>query len=170
MERRHFRKLCGAAEGKSWPAPGSVHLQEGTNTLYHTPNFRLGLKAKVNTDLFKKVINLTMDEIVSEPHFSKSSHSACYQREARASDTLPKALRHPDVHFTREHILVFVKKSFDSFKVKVLADDDPEHQEHYANNKKMSQRRQRQKHTFKKRLLAADKHTERSSLSVAEVQ
>jgi hypothetical protein len=43
---------------------------------FHTPDFRLGLKAKVNNDLFKKVVNETMNEIVSESHLSALNHSA----------------------------------------------------------------------------------------------
>jgi hypothetical protein len=77
MERRHFRTLCGVADGDPWPAPDLVRLQEGTNMPYHTPNFRLGLKAKVNHDLFQKVVNETMIEIVSELCFSKENHSPC---------------------------------------------------------------------------------------------
>jgi hypothetical protein len=76
MERRHFRALCGVSDGDPWPAPDTVRLQEGTNMPFHTPDFRLGLKAKVNNDLFKKVVNETMNEIVSESHLSALNHSA----------------------------------------------------------------------------------------------
>jgi hypothetical protein len=77
MERRHFREACGVANGDPWPAPDSVRLQPGTNMPYCCPNFRLGLTAKVNVDIFKKVVKLTMDEIVSKQSFSGAQHSAC---------------------------------------------------------------------------------------------
>jgi hypothetical protein len=66
MERRHFRALCGVTQSEPWPFPdGEVRLKEGTDDAYYTPDFRLGVTAKVNVDLFKRVVDLTMQEIVS---------------------------------------------------------------------------------------------------------
>jgi hypothetical protein len=67
MERRHFRTLCGVTQSEPWPLPeGEVRLQEGTSDTYYTPDFRLGVTAKVNADLFRRVVDLTMQEIVSD--------------------------------------------------------------------------------------------------------
>jgi hypothetical protein len=78
-------------------------------------------------------------------------------------------LNHPDVRFTREHILIFVKKSFDGFKIKALADDTPERRERYDNTKKISRRQQRQKHTCDKRVIAGRQYTEQTGRAVDDV-
>jgi hypothetical protein len=65
--------------------------------------------------------------------------------------------------------LTFVKKSFDGFKVKALADDTPERRVRYNNNKRTSRRQQRQKHTCEKRLIAGKLYTEQTGLKVDEV-
>jgi hypothetical protein len=66
MEQCHFCALCGVTQSELWPFPdGEVCLKEGTNNAYYTPDFRLGVAAKVNVDLFKRIVDLTMQEIVS---------------------------------------------------------------------------------------------------------
>jgi hypothetical protein len=67
MAQCHFREVCGVAHGDPWSAPDSITVcvQEGSNMPYYTPKFELGVKAKVNVNIFKKVADLTMDEIVS---------------------------------------------------------------------------------------------------------
>jgi hypothetical protein len=78
-------------------------------------------------------------------------------------------LSHPDVQIHRDQILKLVKKSFDGFKSKALADYDEEHKEEYDKTKKVSRRQQRQRHTFRQRYNAADEYSERNGgLNVVE--
>jgi hypothetical protein len=65
MGRQHFRNLCGVAEGQLWPDPDEVRLQEGTGERFYTPDFRLGVGARVNQQIFHRVVNSVMQEIVS---------------------------------------------------------------------------------------------------------
>jgi hypothetical protein len=78
MARRYFRNICRASKGEPWPLPDSMHLQEGTNIPYHVPHFHLGVRAKVNIEIFKKVANLTMEEVVSEAKIRTVNNSAFY--------------------------------------------------------------------------------------------
>jgi hypothetical protein len=66
------------------------------------------------------------------------------------------------VRFDREDVLTLVKKSFDGFKVKALADYHPEVQARYKNTKKLSRRRQRQSTTYKKRHRAIAEYKEQN--------
>jgi hypothetical protein len=66
------------------------------------------------------------------------------------------------VRFDREDVLALVKKSFDGFKVKALADYNPEVQARYKRTKKVSRRRQRQSNTYDKRHRAIAEYKERN--------
>jgi hypothetical protein len=67
MGRWHFHALCRVTQSEPWPLPDSkVHLKEGTSDVYYTPNFWLGVTAKVNTNIFKHIVDPTMQEIVSD--------------------------------------------------------------------------------------------------------
>jgi hypothetical protein len=65
MSRQHFRDLCGVADGQPWPMPDEVRLQEGTGERYHTPDFNLGVREKVNRQIFARVVSSIMDDVVS---------------------------------------------------------------------------------------------------------
>jgi hypothetical protein len=70
MGRRHFCALCGVTQSEPWPLPdGEVCLKEGTSDAYYTPNFQLGVTAKVNANIFKCIVDLTMQEIVSDKSY-----------------------------------------------------------------------------------------------------
>jgi hypothetical protein len=65
MSREHFRDLCGVEEGQPWPRPDEVRLQPGTGERFYTPDFMLGVLAKVNRQLFNRVVTSILDDVVS---------------------------------------------------------------------------------------------------------
>jgi hypothetical protein len=171
MGRHHLCKICGVAKGNLWPAPDiAIHLQEGTNEQYYTPNFELGVKAKVNIEILKKAVSLTMEEIVSESNLRNIEPLSLLQDWDWHTNTLPEALTHPAVKYNQSNILAFVKQTFQGFKIKVLANYDPACQEQNENNKKSVQRNMWQNHTYEKRLQAADEYAaQHSGLDIRQV-
>jgi hypothetical protein len=78
MCRRHFRELCGVEEGQPWPDPSEVRLQEGTGERFYTPDFRLGVGAKINQQLFERAASLVMEDVVSVANLKLSRRlSSC---------------------------------------------------------------------------------------------
>jgi hypothetical protein len=66
------------------------------------------------------------------------------------------------VRFDHKDVLALVKKSFDGFKVKALANYNPEVQVRYKRTKKVLCRRQRQSNMYNKRHWAIAEYKERN--------
>jgi hypothetical protein len=78
MIRQHFCKACGVAGGWLWPRPEEVRLQEGTGMCFYTPDFWLGVGARVNQQVFERVVALIMDQVVSIIVYGTNSGSALW--------------------------------------------------------------------------------------------
>jgi hypothetical protein len=46
-----FHFICRVAEGKQWPDLNEVHVQDGIREHFYTPNFELGVGARVNQQI-----------------------------------------------------------------------------------------------------------------------
>jgi hypothetical protein len=78
MCRRQLRELSGVEDGEPWPDPSEVRLQEGTGQQYYTPDFSLGVGAKVNQQLFERAATLVMNDVVSVTYLKLSRRLNSY--------------------------------------------------------------------------------------------